>query len=273
MELRENILSFYRDKHNWKTGTLKDMTAEEARRSILSTADRFLDFLTEAFDPSHIDESIEREAFEYLSDPPKMQKKIFSFLSGLWDSRFKQRWEETKDDLIDFINKTDLSYLRNLTQIQAVSHMTGLDIKEEKLAFALQKEYRLLFIPNKDVGEVYSKMLTQGAFYIFFNPENFEKRRLNAQLNDINELARKLGAVSDGNRLKILKYIASKGEACSQDILKDMGFSQSAVSRHLKMLSDSGILTERRQVSAKFYRLNGEYLHNILHSLTGFLGI
>ena len=273
LELKENVLNFYKDKHDWKTGTYKSLSSVQVGEKVLSSTDQFLNFLFEAFDPANIDKPIEKQAFKYLNDPPAMQMIIHLFLQDLWETRFRQRWDESKDDLIDFISKTDLSYLRNLSQIQAVSHMTGLEIREENLAFALQKDYRLQFIPNKDVGEIYSKMLSRNNFYIFFNPDNFEKRRLYSQLNNIEELARKLGAVGDPNRLKIIKYISGHGEACSQDILKDTGFSQSAVSRHLKMLSDSGILIERRQVSAKFYRLNGEYLHNILHSFTDFLEI
>ncbi|MBB6480067.1 ArsR/SmtB family transcription factor [Spirochaeta isovalerica] len=273
LELRDNILTFYKQRHDWKTGSLKEQTSEEISRKVLVSPDGFISFLQESFDPDHIDQEIERQAFEYLKHPDKMRKVIISFLSGLWNRTFQQRWEEVKDDLTDFIGKTELSYLKNMSPLKAIYNMTGSEIHEEKIAFALEKGYRLIFIPNKDVGEIYSKMLSQGVLYIFFNPENYEKRRLNAQLNNIDELARKLGAIADPNRLNILKYIASKNEACSQDIIRDMGFSQSAVSRHLKTLSDSGILMERRQVSAKFYRLNGEYVHNILHSLTGFLGI
>jgi len=272
-ELTHNILQFYRDRHDWRSGTMKNLSTEEVGEKVLQSPDDFIAFLLESFDAANIHEDVEREAYLYLKSPDKMRDIIYSFIAELWESRFQQLWEENRDDLSDFIDKTDLSYLRNMTPSKAVSHMTGSEILEEKIAYALQRGYRLVFVPNRDVGEVYSKMISFDFLYIFFNPENYEKRRLNAQLDNLDELARKLGAVSDPNRLKILKYIAGKKEACSQNIIKNMGFSQSAVSRHLKALSDSGILIERRQVSAKFYRLNGEYIHNILHSLTGFLGI
>ncbi|MBN2656796.1 MAG: winged helix-turn-helix transcriptional regulator [Spirochaetales bacterium] len=273
LELQNNILTFYRERHDWKAGTMKDLPTDEIGRRILRSPDHFIDFLLESFDADHIDRKIEREAFNYLKNPGEMQQIIVEFISGLWNGSFRKRWDAVKDDLADFIGKTELSYLNKMPLLKAISLMTGSDIHEEKVAFALQNGYRLSFIPNKDVGGIYSKMLSQGVLYIFFNPDTYEKRRLMAQLNSIDELARKIGAISDPGRLKILKYIANGKEACSQEIIKDLGFSQSAVSRHLKTLSDSGILTERRQVSAKYYRLNGEYLHNILHSLTGFLGI
>lgn len=272
-EIRDRILSFYIEKHNWKNGTMKDLDAEEIREEILSSSDKFLDFLAGGFDPSHYDVEIERISYSLLNNPPVMQERITDLLSALWDNHFRKRWDQKREDLEDFIKRSDISYLRNMTKKEAISHMTGIELHSGKMDFFLKDNPPIEFIPSYDVENGYSKIYSAGTLFIFFDPVQFEKRRLNAQLGSLDELSRKLDAIADPNRLNILKYIMGNGEACSQDILKDMGFSQSAVSRHLKMLSDSGILTERRQMSAKCYRVNGEYIQNILSSVTGFLGI
>lgn len=272
-EIRDNILDFYHRKHNFTSGTMAGLTLEEVRAKVLASPEDFLDFLAGGFDPAHYDEEIERESFKLLNDPSVMRDRIATLLSSLWEKHFKERWENNREDLKDFIARNDISYLRNSTNREAISHVTGCELPSGKMDFFLKDNPPIEFVPCFDVENGCSKMYSGGVLHVFFDPLQFEKRRLNAQLNSIDELSRKLGAIADPNRLNILKYIMTSGEACSQDILKDMGFSQSAVSRHLKMLSDTGILTERRQMSAKYYRVNGEYLRNILSSVTGFLGI
>lgn len=273
LEIRNNILNAYKVKHDLKTGSLKDLAIDRLCEIILKSPEDYLHFLSEAFDPSNYSEEIERKAYDLLTKPQEMQSRIYNFLSDLWETSYKDRWTEQLEDLKEFVKKTDLSYLRGLDRAEAINQITGMNIEEKKLKFLLDVTNQLVFIPSYDLKNGFSKMPSGRTLYILFDVEAFEKRRLNAQLSDIDELARKLGAIADVNRLKVLKYIVKKGEACSQDILKDLGFSQSAVSRHLQQLSTTGILTERRQISAKFYRVNGEYLRNVLDSVTSFLGV
>lgn len=273
LEIRHRIISYYRRKHDEKTGSMKELSTEEIIQKVLKSPENFLSFLGESYDPSQYSPETERKAYELLIDPPEMKKRIHSFISRLWNGRFDRRWKVLKADYAEFIGKTDISFLRNKTDSEAILSMTGMEIDLEKWTSSMDISGSPVFVPSFDVRNGNSKMVSAGTLYIFFDMEAFEKRRFDAQLSDIDELARKLGAISDTNRLNVLKYIASKGEACSQDILKDLGFSQSAVSRHLQQLSATGIVSERRQISAKYYRVNGEYLRNVLNSVTAFLGI
>lgn len=272
-EIRNRIISAYRERHDRKTGTMKNLPLEEMIETILATPDSYLRFLAEGFEPDQYSEEIERAAYELLKNPQIMRKKIHDFLSFLWKEKYEKPWKAVKADLSDFLEKTDISYVRNMSREEAISHMTGMEIDPDKLESMTARTSSLVFVPSFDVQDGYSRLVSAGTLYVFFNPEAFEKRRFDAQLSDINEISRKLSAIADTNRLNVLKYIAGKGEACSQDILKDLGFSQSAVSRHLQQLSATGILSERRQISAKYFRVNGDYLRNVLASVTGFLGV
>jgi DNA-binding transcriptional ArsR family regulator len=85
------------------------------------------------------------------------------------------------------------------------------------------------------------------------------------------EIVVRLSALADDNRLQILKLILEQGELSSQEIMASLEFSQSAASRHLKQLSATGYLSERRCNGAKCYQLNPERIENTLQAVSNFL--
>ncbi len=81
----------------------------------------------------------------------------------------------------------------------------------------------------------------------------------------------RLSALGDDDRLRILKLISQRGEMKSAEVMEELGFSQSASSRHLKQLSASGFLSERRCNGAKCYQLNPERIEQTLEAIAKFL--
>jgi DNA-binding transcriptional ArsR family regulator len=63
-----------------------------------------------------------------------------------------------------------------------------------------------------------------------------------------------------------------RDELCAQDIMARLDVSQSAASRHLRQLSATGYLTERRRAGEKCYSLNRGRVSNTFHALEQFLG-
>lgn len=66
-----------------------------------------------------------------------------------------------------------------------------------------------------------------------------------------------LKAVSDETRLKIIDMI-SCGEMCACDILEGLDISQSTLSYHMKILSESGLVNAVRDGAWMRYTLNHE---------------
>jgi DNA-binding transcriptional ArsR family regulator len=62
-------------------------------------------------------------------------------------------------------------------------------------------------------------------------------------------------AFGEPSRLKILRLLTGK-ELTVNDIVEEVGLSQSTVSRHLAVLREAGILTDRRHGQSVFYSLN-----------------
>ena len=71
---------------------------------------------------------------------------------------------------------------------------------------------------------------------------------------DIDLAARSLKAMSHPLRLKILCTLG-EGEVSVQDIVDNVGTSQSNISQHLAILRDKGILSSRKDANRVYYRV------------------
>jgi len=71
---------------------------------------------------------------------------------------------------------------------------------------------------------------------------------------DIERASRSLKAMSHPLRLKILCTLGGK-EVSVQDIVEEVGTSQSNISQHLAILRDKGILASRKDANRVYYRV------------------
>ena len=69
-------------------------------------------------------------------------------------------------------------------------------------------------------------------------------------------------SLSDPIRINILELMMN-GEICVSDIVKVTGLSQSKISYHIKILKDSGLITDRQEGRWVYYKLDLEVLSDI----------
>ena len=74
---------------------------------------------------------------------------------------------------------------------------------------------------------------------------------------DIDRASRSLKAMSHPLRLKILCTLGNE-EISVQDIVEQVGTSQSNISQHLAILRDKGILTARKDANRVYYRVGDQ---------------
>jgi ArsR family transcriptional regulator len=74
-------------------------------------------------------------------------------------------------------------------------------------------------------------------------------------------------SLSDETRLKIIDML-SCGELCACDILEKFSISQSTLSYHMKILTESGLVNGVRDGAWMRYSLNKENLNNVISFLT-----
>ena len=69
-------------------------------------------------------------------------------------------------------------------------------------------------------------------------------------------------SLSDPIRINILELMMN-GEICVCDIVKVTGLSQSKISYHIKILKDSGLISDRKEGRWVYYKLDLEVLSDI----------
>jgi ArsR family transcriptional regulator len=91
----------------------------------------------------------------------------------------------------------------------------------------------------------------------------------------MDDLLRVMKALSDPGRLRILKLLEAR-ELCACEIISLLGLAQPTISRHMKVLSDAGLVAGRKVGPWVHYRLaEGEaspYAREMLALVAGWLG-
>ena len=64
-----------------------------------------------------------------------------------------------------------------------------------------------------------------------------------------------IGALNDESRVLILAFLAQNGELCVCDLQNSLNMMRSRLSRHLKILRDSGFLEVRRKGTWAYYKI------------------
>ncbi len=72
---------------------------------------------------------------------------------------------------------------------------------------------------------------------------------------DIQQAAQAIKAIAHPLRLKILCVLGDQ-EVSVQDIVEQVGTSQSNISQHLAILRDKGVLATRRDANRGYYRID-----------------
>ena len=72
---------------------------------------------------------------------------------------------------------------------------------------------------------------------------------------DIQQAAQAIKAIAHPLRLKILCVLGDQ-EISVQDIVEQVGTSQSNISQHLAILRDKGVLATRKDANRVFYRID-----------------
>lgn len=66
-----------------------------------------------------------------------------------------------------------------------------------------------------------------------------------------------LRAIAEPQRLTILRLVRS-GELRAGDIARHFRTTRSGISQHLRVLTDAGLLSQRRQGTSRLYRIRNE---------------
>jgi DNA-binding transcriptional ArsR family regulator len=256
-------------------GEYREMGAEPLpidRGQVLSSAEAYLDFLRDRFPPDHLEEDVEVRAYELVSNPDKMKANIISHLRHMWESYLEAEWQRNEPMLRDAVDAFSRVDLDSMDRLEAARFITGQALEEERWERVLDEAREVLFVPSAQTGPYLGRFWCgNGIIGIIFGARLPAGTDIQAPDLSRTEIVVRLSALADDTRLRILKLIAEEGEQRSQAIMDRLELSQSAASRHLKQLSATGYLAERRCAGAKCYRLNPERIEDTLDAVASFL--
>lgn len=265
--LRDRVLDAY------ESLPCKREVAVTDRAQILSSPEAYLEYLYGRFPDVVIDDAIEREAYALMIDPPRMQQVIVNHLGEMWQTILKPEWGRIQPMLqasVDAFNEIDLA---GMTPLEAARTVVGQELHEHwEEVLSDEKVENVIFVPSAHVGPYVSMFKPNGTVWLLFGARLPEGTAVIYPDLSRSELLVRLNALADDNRLRILQLIRDEGEQCSQDVINLLDLSQSAASRHLKQLSATGYLIERRRDGAKCYSLNQDRIDATLQALANFLG-
>lgn len=239
--------------------------------AVLKDEDSYLDFLRERFDADRVDEDLETQAYSFAVDPPAMQELIVTHLRTMWDEHLAEEWTRVEPMLMDSVRAFEQTELRKMGQREAIEWVTGHELEGEYWDAVLEEAERFILVPSAHVGPYESKFRDGGNLWLLFGARLPEGSQYYAPDLSRAEIVVRLSALADDNRLRIMQSVLEEGELASQDIMAELGLSQSAASRHLKQLSATGYLTERRCSGAKCYRLDPKRIEDTLKAVSEFL--
>lgn len=241
------------------------------KEAVLSSAEAYLQFLMDCFGRDHIDEGLEIQAYNYAIDPPAMQTLIVSHLREMWDRFLSPEWARVQPMLAECVSAFEQIDFKGMSKLEAAQIITDQEISEEHQIEMIERAERIVFVPSAHIGPYISGLPGENTLHIMFGARLPKGTQVYAPDLSRTEILVRLAALADDNRLRILKFVSDHGEQRSQEIMEHLDLSQSASSRHLKQLSATGFLTERRCNGAKCYKINPDRLDDSLQAVSMFL--
>lgn len=264
VEMQESLLGSYAEMGKWEEG-------EYDKDEVLASADNYLAFLTGRFGEDHVEPELEKRAYEYVRQPETMQELIVSHLRKMWDEHLETEWDRVRPMLEDSVAAFQQVDFSQMSKEDAINFVASEALDDKYGGWMMEHTEQVTFIPSAHVGPYVGRYKSGGQLWVLFGARIPEGVDVDAPDLSRADIAVRLNALADDDRLRILKHISINGEQRSQEVMEKLGLSQSASSRHLKQLSASGFLIERRCKGAKCYQLNPPRIEHTLDAIANFL--
>lgn len=263
VEMRDQLILHYCRKKG------PNETVDPAK--VLASAESYLAFLYERYPVDHINEKVERQAYEYMLKPAAMQDLIVNHLRRMWKDYLQPEWERVLPMLQDSVDAFRAAKHTEMDKLEVIEWVIGNNLQDPWWHDKVQWVERIIFVPSAHVGPYAGRIHGESTLWVIFGARLPEGAGMDAPDLSRAEIVVRMNALADDDRLRILRLIADHGEVKAQEIIKDLGISQSAASRHLMQLSATGFISERRSNGAKAYQLNQTRFADTLDGLNIFL--
>ena len=213
-------------------------------------------------------------ALRLVRSPSELKAQFISLLTRFWEQFYREEYQRCLP-----LMERSVAYHRNQnysgdfdTIFTAVTGRRPLKDRD-----SYDDAERVVFFPSCHIGPyvtIQDARALRPVVILHYNcrptgaPERGPEQD---QVPAVQDLFPPLKALSDETRLQILTLLDGR-ELYAQEIVDLLDISQSAVSRHLKLMLSGGLLTVRRQDSMKYFSINEETLAALADRLRGFRG-
>jgi DNA-binding transcriptional ArsR family regulator len=194
---------------------------------------------------------------------PDLKSRLIHLFTSFWDDHYAARWASDAPRIeasVRFHNRQPYSPNFSTLFLAATGRAMPDSIRE-----SLHGVTQAVFVPSCHTGPYLMFAVALPVITLSFNALTVD-----AQAHarpEVVGLFPSLKALADETRLQILGVLADGRERYAQEIMSELGLSQSAASRHLTLLESSGLLLVRREGAAKFYSLNPTQSRRLIESL------
>jgi DNA-binding transcriptional ArsR family regulator len=203
-----------------------------------------------------------------------MQTLIVEHLRLMWDQYLQPEWQRVEPMLRDSVHAFRQQDLGSMDAVEAIRWVSGNAQDASWWAKKMETHEQIVFVPSAHVGPYVGHIGgDEKTLWVVFGARLPQGAAVDAPDLSRAEIVVRLGALADDDRLRILRLIAERSEMKSPEIIAELGLSQSAASRHLKQLSATGFISERRSNGAKAYQLNQTRFADTFEGLKAFLRV
>jgi DNA-binding transcriptional ArsR family regulator len=243
--------------------------------TLLSDKSVFIEKINTAYAPKYekkgqtLDLSIFEAAYPLLHDAEQLHATVYEHLKYMWEAHLQAEWQRNLDLLEACVAAYKQLDYSGMSATEAIRAVTGRDLT---VNFPELKDAReLVFVPSAHIGPYNSYFKSGKKMIVIFGAKMPQGAQTESPLLDRSELLVQLNALADENRLQILKLLYQHEELFAQDIINMLGLSQSSASRHLRQLTATGCVVERRKDVAKCYTLNFQRIDETTRALKHYI--
>jgi DNA-binding transcriptional ArsR family regulator len=200
------------------------------------------------------------EAASLVTSPEQLKRRTIALIDGFWHQGYAAEHARHHADLQRAVRFAQA--LAHPTAHVTFSELSGHRLPDE-IEARLGEVDTVLFCPSAHLGSFVQYIHYAPRLILYFDPRIVLRGRPTASRaarQDETALAPEevldgLRAMSDPSRMRIIEMLR-EGEMYAQEIVAQLGISQSAVSRHLGTLESASIITVRPANGMKYYAID-----------------
>ncbi len=202
-----------------------------------------------------LDPALLAQVHALLDDPRAMHDLIVSHLRELWETYLAAEWQRKRNFLEWMVRWLGEREWPHTSAVETIRAFIGRDVPPA-IAGQLEGVRHVIFVLSSHLGPYATRFGSETTIWVFVRGRKEDLPLRQAPIKRV-ELIGPFAALADETRLRMLELLAQNGELLAQDLIPRLDLSQPSISRHLKQLTSTGFVTERRGTGAnKSYRLN-----------------